>query len=64
MQDRRLAIAVGLLLVLMLVVAWWAAGVQASLMQQWLAAGGVPFPGNPWTPFPLRNDHALLNETN
>jgi hypothetical protein len=48
MPSRHLLIGVSVLVVLLLLGAWWAADIQAVQMQRWLATGHLPPIGNPW----------------
>ncbi len=48
MPSARLSVAVAVLFIVLMVLAWWGADIQALQMQRWLATGHLPPIGNPW----------------
>src|SRR5512143_3981740 len=48
MPSKRVFIAVAILVVVLLTAGWWAADIQTTQMQRWLATGHLPPIGNPW----------------
>jgi hypothetical protein len=48
MPGKCLTITISIFFIVLMVLAWWAAGVQAWQMQRWLATGHLLPIGNPW----------------